>query len=114
MTTSIDVERVPSVLQIQQAVARHYKIKLTEMKSHRRGWDVARPRQVAMYLARELTPCSYPEIARYFDRDHTTVIHAVHMVERLAVGDSDLENSINTLRSVLLAPGQMLLPLISK
>src|SRR6185369_2400178 len=75
---------VPSVGEIQREVAAFFRIPAAEMVSQRRGRVVARPRQVAMYLAKQLTPKSLPNIGRLFgNRDHTTVIHAVRTVERL-------------------------------
>jgi hypothetical protein len=64
---------------IQRVVAGSYGLTMEQLMSNRR--DCAWPRQVAMYLARELTPKSYPSIGRLFNRDHTTVIHACHRVE---------------------------------
>lgn len=74
---------------IQEAVAKVFEIRIEEMWSARRGHDVAHPRQAAMYLAKELTAISLPEIGRRFgNRDHTTVIHAVRAVEkRIAIND---------------------------
>src|SRR3546814_7947784 len=69
------------------------------MASKRRVRAIARPRQVAMYLAKELTPRSYPEIGRRFGgRDHSTVIHAVRTVEALRVADSELDAEIAAIR----------------
>lgn len=75
---------VPSCEDIKREVAHYFRIPASEMVSERRSRDVARPRQVAMYLAKKLTPKSLPNIGRQFgNRDHTTVIHAVRQVERL-------------------------------
>src|SRR3546814_12069968 len=72
------------------------------MASKRRVRAIARPRQVAMYLAKELTPRSYPEIGRRFGgRDHSTVIHAVRTVEALRVSDSELDAEIAAIRRSL-------------
>ena len=71
------------------------------MQSSRRARNVARPRQIAMYLAKQLTSRSLPEIGRKFDRDHTTVMHAVRKVEELIVEDSSMAESINDLRHAL-------------
>ena len=71
-------ERRVTIEEIQKKVAEHFNIKMAEMTSARRARVVARPRQVAMYLAKQLTPRSLPEIGRKFGgRDHTTVMHAV-------------------------------------
>ncbi len=75
-------DRKVTVDEIQQRVAAHYNIKLAEMSSPRRARSVARPRQVAMYLAKQLTTLSLPQIGKRFgNRDHTTVMHAVRKIE---------------------------------
>jgi hypothetical protein len=72
------------VAHIQKVVAHYFGVPVREMTSARRSREVARPRQVAMYLARELTPFSLPMIGKLFgNRDHTTVIHALRVVEGL-------------------------------
>jgi chromosomal replication initiator protein len=72
------------------------------MVSARRAREVARPRQIAMYLAKQLTPRSLPEIGRRFGgRDHTTVIHAVRQIEKLRGLDHDLDNDVRTLMRAL-------------
>ncbi len=72
------------------------------MSSKRRARAVVRPRQVAMYLSKVLTPRSYPEIGRKFGgRDHSTVIHAVRTVEALRVTDSELDAEIAAIRRSL-------------
>ena len=77
-------QRRISIDEIQTQVAEHYRIRKAEMTSARRAREVARPRQVAMYLSKQLTPKSLPDIGRRFGgRDHTTVIHAVKQIERL-------------------------------
>jgi chromosomal replication initiator protein len=84
--------------EIQKRVSEHYKIRQAEMVSARRAREVARPRQVAMYLAKQLTPRSLPEIGRKFGgRDHTTVIHAVRQIERLRGCDSDIDADVLSL-----------------
>jgi chromosomal replication initiator protein len=84
--------------EIQRRVSEHYKIRQAEMVSARRAREVARPRQVAMYLAKQLTPRSLPEIGRKFGgRDHTTVIHAVRQIERLRGCDTDIDNDVRGL-----------------
>ena len=88
--------------EIQRAVCAHYRLDKSEMSSKRRVRAIARPRQVAMYLAKELTPRSYPEIGRRFGgRDHSTVIHAVRTVEALRVADSELDAEIAAIRRSL-------------
>lgn len=92
-----------TISRIQRAVAEHFGIALIEMTSARRSREVARPRQIAMYLARELTACSYPEIGRRFgNRDHTTVIHAVRTIEGLCdINYRGIADEVEALRSKL-------------
>ncbi len=91
-----------SIEDIQKKVAEHYNIKLTDMHSPRRARAVARPRQVAMYLAKQLTTRSLPEIGRKFGgRDHTTVIHAVRKIEELRGGDPILSEDVELLKRLL-------------
>jgi chromosomal replication initiator protein len=91
-------QRRISIDEIQTQVAEHYRIRKAEMTSARRAREVARPRQVAMYLSKQLTPKSLPDIGRRFGgRDHTTVIHAVRQIERLRACDSELDADIRLL-----------------
>jgi chromosomal replication initiator protein len=91
-------ERRVSIDEIQRRVAEHFRIRQSEMTSARRAREVARPRQVAMYLAKQLTPRSLPEIGRRFGgRDHTTVIHAVRQIEKLRRDDAELDQDIRLL-----------------
>jgi chromosomal replication initiator protein len=84
--------------EIQRAVCDYYRVERGEMSSKRRARAVARPRQVAMYLAKVMTPRSYPEIGRKFGgRDHSTVIHAVRLVEQLRAQDSEMDNDVRML-----------------
>jgi chromosomal replication initiator protein len=84
-----------TVARIQSVVAEVCDIPLIEMTSQRRAREVARPRQVAMYLAKEMTPRSLPEIGRRFGgRDHTTVMHAIRQIKRLRFEDAELERTI--------------------
>jgi chromosomal replication initiator protein len=95
-------ERRVTIDEIQRRVAEHFNIKLAEMTSSRRARAVARPRQVAMYLAKQLTSRSLPEIGRKFGgRDHTTVIHAVKKIEELIESDSALAEDVELLRRML-------------
>jgi chromosomal replication initiator protein len=88
--------------EIQKRVADHFKIRQAEMVSARRARAVARPRQIAMYLAKQLTPRSLPEIGRRFGgRDHTTVIHAVKQIEKLRAADSEIDADVRTLMRAL-------------
>jgi chromosomal replication initiator protein len=87
---------------IQKTVAEYYKIKISDMMSKRRSRSVARPRQVAMALAKELTNHSLPEIGESFGgRDHTTVLHACRKIKQLEESDADIrEDCKNLLRSL--------------
>ena len=84
--------------EIQRTVCEYYRLDRNEMSSKRRARAVARPRQVAMYLAKVMSPRSYPEIGRKFGgRDHSTVIHAVKLVEHLRGEDSEMDNDVRML-----------------
>lgn len=84
--------------EIQRTVCQFYRVDRTEMGSKRRARAVVRPRQVAMYLAKVLTPRSYPEIGRKFGgRDHSTVIHAVRLIEDLRTRDADMDGDVRSL-----------------
>ena len=74
------------------------------MLSQRRSRPLARPRQIAMYLAKRLTTRSLPEIGRKFaDRDHTTVIHAVKTIEKLSQNNEEMKKNIEELKSLILS-----------
>ncbi|MGE4429154.1 MAG: chromosomal replication initiator protein DnaA [Sphingobium sp.] len=91
-----------TVDEIQKACAAHYRIEPSEMRSKRRARAVARPRQVAMYLAKKMTPRSLPEIGRIFGgRDHSTVIHAVRTIEQLRQTNPEIDADIRTLQRQL-------------
>lgn len=91
------------VADIKAAVCDRYKLPAIEMTSQRRARDVARPRQVAMTLSKQMTPQSLPAIGRMFgNRDHTTVIHAVRTVERLCLSDPEFRNTVDSLSVGLL------------
>ncbi len=95
-------ERKISIEEIQRKVAEYYNIRLADMHSARRARAVARPRQIAMYLAKQLTPRSLPEIGRKFGgRDHTTVMYAVRKIEELRAGDTVLDEDIDLLKRML-------------
>ena len=84
--------------EIQRTVCQFYRIDRSEMASKRRARAVVRPRQVAMYLSKVLTPRSYPEIGRKFGgRDHSTVIHAVRLIEDLRQRDADMDGDVRSL-----------------
>lgn len=87
---------------IQRRVAEYYGIKVSDMQSSRRSQNVARPRQVAMYLSKVLTSRSLPDIGRKFGgRDHTTVLHAVRKVEELMASDREFSEDLSILRRTL-------------
>jgi chromosomal replication initiator protein len=95
-------DRKVTIDEIKRKVADHYNLRLSDLISARRARAVARPRQVAMFLAKTLTSKSLPEIGRGFGgRDHTTVIHAVRKVEQLRETDSQLADDIELLRRML-------------
>ena len=114
--TSITVETAQVVLQdllksnnkkitieeIQKKVAEHFNIRFTDMHSPRRSRSVARPRQIAMYLAKSITARSLPEIGRKFGgRDHTTVMHAVKKIEELKQEDNNFNEDIELLKRLI-------------
>ncbi|PZU59969.1 MAG: chromosomal replication initiator protein DnaA [Sphingobium sp.] len=91
-----------TVDEIQKACAAHYRIDPAEMRSKRRARAVARPRQVAMYLSKKMTPRSLPEIGRIFGgRDHSTVIHAIRTIEALRRDHADIDADIRALQRKL-------------
>jgi len=95
-------DRRITIEEIQKRVAEHFNIRIADMHSARRARQVARPRQVAMYLAKQLTSRSLPEIGRKFGgRDHTTVMHAVKKIEELRGLDSSFAEDIELLRRML-------------
>jgi len=95
--------RVITVDKIQNVVSNYFNIPLSEMLSQRRSRPLARPRQIAMYLAKKMTTRSLPEIGRRFaNRDHTTVIHAVKTISRLSEQDDEMKKNINQIKSLLL------------
>lgn len=94
-------EKRLSVDDIQRATADYFGVKLSDLMSVKRDRDIARPRQVAMYLCKVLTPRSFPDIGRRFGRDHTTVLHAVSKVEELMAQDTDFAGRVDLLRTKL-------------
>jgi len=95
-------DRKVTVEEIQRKVAEHYNIRLSDMIGPKRLRVIARPRQVAMYLAKQMTTRSLPEIGRRFGgRDHTTIMHGVRKVEELRTNDSQLAEDLDLLRRLL-------------
>ncbi|MRD73542.1 chromosomal replication initiator protein DnaA [Rhodocyclus tenuis] len=91
-----------TVENIQKTVADYYKIKVADLFSKKRTRVIARPRQVAMWLAKDLTSQSYPAIGDAFGgRDHTTVLHAVRTIESLRAKDNELNHDLHVLQQVL-------------
>lgn len=87
---------------IQRIVARHYNVSRQELVSNRRTRMIVKPRQVAMYLSKTMTPRSFPEIGRRFGgRDHTTVLHAVRKIEEMIAADQKLSHEIELLRRLI-------------
>jgi chromosomal replication initiator protein len=96
--------KVISIDKIQSVTSNFFSITLDDMLSPRRSRPLARPRQIAMYLAKKLTPRSLPEIGRKFaNRDHTTVIHAVKTVEKLLENNDELRKNVEELKSLILS-----------
>ena len=91
-------QRRVTIDEIQRRVCEHFRIRQSEMGSARRAREVARPRQIAMYIAKQLTQRSLPEIGRRFGgRDHTTVIHAVRKIEELRAADAEIDADVRLL-----------------
>ncbi len=91
-----------TIEEIQKRVSEHFNVRVTDMHSARRARAVARPRQVAMYLSKQLTSRSLPEIGRKFGgRDHTTVMHAVRKIEEIKATDPSFAEDIELLRRML-------------
>ncbi|MFZ2629274.1 MAG: helix-turn-helix domain-containing protein, partial [Rugosibacter sp.] len=94
--------RQVSLEQIQKTVADFYKIKTADLYSKKRSRAIARPRQIAMWLAREITGHSLPEIGDFFGgRDHTTVIHACRTITTLRSSETKLNNDLHVLTQTL-------------
>ena len=95
--------KIITVDKIQNIVSNYFNIALSEMLSQRRSRPLARPRQIAMYLAKKMTTRSLPEIGRRFaNRDHTTVIHAVKTITRLSEQDDEMKKNITQIKGLLL------------
>ena len=91
-----------TVEDIQRVVANHYNVKMSDMHSARRSVSIARPRQVAMYLSKQLTSKSLPEIGRKFGgKDHTTVMHAIKRIEEMRGNDHEMQEDLDLLGRML-------------
>jgi len=94
--------RQVTVDEIQHQTAEYFNIRRTDLLSNRRTHNIVRPRQIAMYLAKEMTRNSLPEIGRHFGgRDHTTVIHSIRKIDDLLVNDASLSEDLARIRSAL-------------
>jgi chromosomal replication initiator protein len=95
-------DRKITIEEIQRRVAEHYNVRLSDLIGPKRTRTIARPRQIAMYLAKLLTPRSLPEIGRRFGgRDHTTIMHGVRRIEELMTTDSQMADDLQLLRRQL-------------
>lgn len=94
----IPKQRSVTVEDIENAVSTFFNVKPSDLKSHRRMKVIAFPRQIAMYLCRELTPLSYPEIGQKFGgKDHSTIVHAVNKIKQLCNEDPSMRNTVDAL-----------------
>ena len=95
-------EKKIGITEIQKKTAEYYHIKIEDLKSARRSREIARPRQIAMYLTKTMTGLSFPEIGRKFGgKDHTTILHAVRRVEELIAEDNDIADQVGQLKIIL-------------
>jgi len=100
----VEKTRDITVEMIQKHVAEHFRIKLSELKSDKRVKTLVVPRQIAIYICRELTKASYPEIGEKFGgKDHSTIIHSVKKVEKQMAGDPEFRATVEDLKKSLLA-----------
>jgi chromosomal replication initiator protein len=98
----IEKKREVSIEEIQKLVANHYGIKISELKSSKRMKALVLPRQIAMYLSRQLTSHSFPEIGeRFGGKDHSTIIHAIKKIEKIMEEDFQVRSTINSLKKEL-------------
>ena len=95
-------DRKITVEEVQRRVAEHYTMRISDLIGHKRHRTIARPRQMAMFLTKQLTTASLPEIGRAFgNRDHTTVMHGVRRIEELSTHDSRIADDLELLRRAL-------------
>ena len=100
----VDKSKEITVEMIQKHVADHFKLKIVDLKSDKRLKALVVPRQIAIYICRELTKCSYPEIGEKFGgKDHSTIIHSFKKIDKLILQDIDLKNTIESLKRNLLS-----------
>lgn len=91
------IDSVP-IIKIQMACAEYYGVSLRDIVSKRRPMVVVKPRQVAMYLAKEMTTKSLPEIGRGFGKDHTTCLHAIRKIAAACAADTEMAAAVQTIR----------------
>ena len=95
-------DRKITIEEIQRKVSEHFNIRLSDMIGPKRTRTIARPRQIAMYLAKQLTTRSLPEIGRRFGgRDHTTIMHGVRVIDEMRGNDHQLAEDVELLRRLL-------------
>lgn len=100
----VEKNREITVEDIQKIVGLHYNIKVSDIKSPKRLKALVLPRQIAMYLARQMTSSSYPELGeRFGGKDHSTIIHAIKKIEKKLEEDYQLRSTINSIRSAILS-----------
>lgn len=98
----VEKRRELTVEEIQKLVATHFSVKVSDLKSAKRMKALVLPRQIAMYLSRQLTSCSYPEIGeRFGGKDHSTIIHAIKKIEKNMEDDFQLRTTITSLKKDL-------------
>ncbi len=98
----VDKNREISVEEIQKTVAAHFNVKVADLKSPKRLKALVLPRQIAMYLSRQLTSCSYPDIGeRFGGKDHSTIIHAIRKIEGLMEENLQIRGTVTALKNVL-------------
>jgi chromosomal replication initiator protein len=90
-----------TIREIQRATASHFGLKLDRMLCQRRQRKLARPRQIAMYLAAELTDYSYPQIGLSFGRDHSTIMHGCNVIADMLLYDRDIAKAVNDITAGL-------------
>jgi chromosomal replication initiator protein len=98
-----DKKKIVAMEDIQEVVCTQFHVKINELKSRRRSKTLVHPRQIAMYLCRELTDASYPEIGRHFGgKDHTTIIHACRQVAKAKEADTQFNATLESLKERIL------------
>lgn len=94
-----DTKKVVTMDDIQEAVSARFQVRIGELKSRRRSKNIVHPRQIAMYLCRELTSASFPEIGRHFGgKDHTTIIHACRQITKAIDRDNTVKTAVENLK----------------